>query len=127
MIRRFYNAQFGSMFTHRLFEERRAHLVEVAVRIPHSVGSEILGDLAEQQLALGRIAGARHAARRVGDDRCSIRDETALEQRRERNKNRRRIASGIGDELRATHRCAVQLGHAVGNSLAPVARTEVSG
>jgi hypothetical protein len=33
----------------------------------------------------------------------------------------------IRDELGAAHRRAVQLSHTVGNSLAPVARTEVSG
>ena len=49
--------------------ERRAHLVQVPVRVADAVRAIVLGDFGEQQLALGRIAGAGHAARGVGDDR----------------------------------------------------------
>src|SRR2546425_7196428 len=39
----------------------RPELGKVAVLVPHRVGPEVLGYLSEQQLALGRPAGTRHA------------------------------------------------------------------
>ena len=84
--------------------ERRAHLLEMPVRVADAVGAIVLRDLAEQQLALRRVAGASHAARGVGDDRRARRDETPLDERREREQDRRRIAAGIGDELRVRRR-----------------------
>ena len=81
--------------------ERRAHLLEVAVRVADAVRAIVLGDLGEEVLALRRIARAGDAARGVRDDRRAGRDETALDERREREEDRRRIAPGIRDELGA--------------------------
>ena len=105
--------------------ERRAHLLRVPVRVADAVRAIVLGDFGEQQLALRRIPGAGHAARRVGDDRRALGDEAALEQRRERDEDRRRIAPGIRDELGAGDQRPIQLSESVGDPFAPVARTEV--
>ncbi len=47
--------------------QRLLQLGEMAVRVADGVGAIVLGDLAEQELALGIAAGAGNTRRRIDD------------------------------------------------------------
>ena len=65
-----------------------------------------------------REPGAGHAARRADVDRRARRDEPTLEERKESEQDRRRIAAGIGHALGAAHLVAPELGETVGDVVA---------
>ena len=79
----------------------------------HAVGGKIVGRVHEVRLRRGRFARAAHAALRVGHDAVLEIDEARSHQRLQRQNDRRRIAAGIGDQLRAGNLLAMQLRHAV--------------
>jgi hypothetical protein len=99
----------------------------MTVGVADSVGAEIFGDLAEQQFTLGRIPGARDTTRRVDDDRPVAGDESALDERRQRDEDRCWIAAGVRNDAGARYERTVQLRQAVRNPLAPIAGTQVRG
>src|SRR5512132_882330 len=94
--------------------------------ITDSIGPIIVGDLGEEQLAFWRVTGPRDTACRVGDNRCATDNEVTLKERCECDENRGWIASGIRHEVRIRDEMSIQLRESVWDTVAPVARAEVS-
>ena len=112
--------------------ESGGHFLQVAVRVADAVGPIVLRDFTEQQLALGRVAGAAHTARRIRDNSCQRRDEPCRQEGREGEENRRRVAARIGDDVGVTDGFAyagAQLRHTIDSArrIGPVPRPKVAG
>src|SRR5438045_3597382 len=75
----------------------------------------IAGNFGEEHFTFRRVSGTGHAAGRVGDDLSARRDEAGADERRNREKDRGRIAARIRDDRRGIDSRAVELGHAVRN------------
>src|SRR6185436_9302460 len=84
-------------------------------------------DFAKEQLALRRIARTGDSAGGVDHDGRVRGDEVLLDERSERDENRRRIATRIRHELCAGDDGAGQLGKTIGDTLTAVPWTEVGG
>ena len=82
--------------------------------VEQPVGGEVLVDgVRTSVVAVGGAAGAGDAAGGVDDDARVVSIEAGVEQRRERQRRRRDVAAGRGDEPGALQLGAVQLGQAV--------------
>ena len=82
-----------------LARQRGLQLGEVAVVVPHAVRPEVLGHLAEQQLPLGRAAGAGDARGGVDHHLARLVDQAVLRQWQQRQQRRGRVAARVRDQL----------------------------
>src|SRR5438045_1862280 len=106
--------------------ERRAHFLEMPVRITNTVGPKVFSNFGEQQLAFWRIARARHTARRIGDNRRTVGNQPGADEGRERKEDRSWVASRIRDEVRVENGLTIELGEAIGYPFASVAGSQIS-
>ena len=67
--------------------ERRAHLLDVAVRVADAIRAKIVRHFCEQHFALRRVPGSSHAARCVRDDRGARGDQSLSHERSERHED----------------------------------------
>jgi hypothetical protein len=72
-----------------------------------------------------RFPGARDARFRVYDDVAAGDEDAGIGQRRNRQERRRRVAAGVGHELRLANRVALALGEAIRDPLGHAARLGV--
>src|SRR5580704_1558569 len=79
-------------------------------RVPvreEAVGAEVFVDLDEMQFALGFLAGSGSARFAIANDPASRGDPSCFDEGPKSENYRRRIAPGIGDQVRVADRLAI--------------------
>ncbi len=72
------------------------------------VGGEIVGGMHEVRLCRCGFSGSAHTGLRIADDSVFNVDEASLKQRREREDDRGRVASGVGNQTGVPDLVAMQ-------------------